>query len=106
MTDRQTDRQTDRDRQGKDGQANGSFSNCVVSLQEADKGMALVPKDNKLHFILTLDAKGLIRFQAVAGDQRYLAFGSTGEQVKVIGKDVKSGDKSKQQQTLFSFSPV
>ena len=68
-------------------------------------GMAFVPKDDKFHFILTLD-KGLIRFQAVAGDQRYLAFGSTGEQVKVTGKDVKSGDNSKQQQTLFSFSPV
>ena len=78
----------------------------MFPFQEADGSTAFVPKDSRFHFTLTLDEKGLLRFQAVGGDQRYLAFGSTGQQVKITARDLIRGDRTKQDQTLFSFSPL
>jgi hypothetical protein len=63
-----------------------------------------VPKESKFHFILTLADQGLLRFQAIDGDKRYLAFGSDGKQVTVTAKD--HDYQRKLFQTLFSASPV
>jgi hypothetical protein len=68
-------------------------------------GDIFLPKDPKFHFILTLAEEGFLRFKAVTGDRRYLAFGPTGEQVKV-GRVSPNGDRRKYTQTLFSFSPL
>ena len=77
-----------------------------LAFQEADAD-TFVPKDPKFHFVLTLAEEGFVRFKSAAGDGRYLAFGSTGEQVTVRTTGVISGgDRSKYTQTLFSFSPL
>lgn len=71
---------------------------------QAEEVMEFFPKNDKFHFLLTLNETGLIRLQAIAGDQRFLAFGCTGEQVELTEKDINSTDKL--YQTLFSFSAV
>ena len=76
-----------------------------IPFQESDVDTTFVPKDTKFHFILTLAEEGFIRFKSVAGDGRYLVFGSTGEQVTARATDVTpGGDRSKYIQTLFSIS--
>lgn len=82
--------------------------NWKFAAEEADGSTTFVPKDSRFHFVLTLHEKGLLRFQAVGGDQRYLAFGSAGQQVKVTARDLSAqrADQTQQEQTLFSFSPL